>query len=296
MSNTEKVHGDGTFVKGSVCIVDYDAENRNILVRGSSAFGATNFKMSDLISTIKGATFYKETGINLSSNPMVVDFCLIGFAPDQVSKDQGIVYSEIGWFTGTVPPPPPAVGPVKGHSGPYPTYINDSSLNHIMAYWPVLSLAPGSPNTTGGTWEYSPALSISADNNGFNFDGLVPAIRNALTNNITDLPAGFPASGITDAIIYVHCDSGVNRTGAAIISYLLTYGSNIPDIQSPLGTTTPYTMENAQKAALVSAPSNNTPPGGVDINVAQAYCNWRQTGDVDGKLVTDCILTPNQPG
>lgn len=291
-NNTEKVHGDGTFVSGSVCVVDYDATNNNILVRGSSAFGASNFAMSDLTAAITADPNFASTGITLKADPMVVDFCLIGFAPDAVSKDQGIVYSEIGWFTGTVPPAPPATGPVKGHSGPYPTYLNNPSKNHVMVYWPVLSLAPGSPNTAGGTWEYSPALSIGAANDGFNFDDLIPAIKNALTNTVKDMPARFPASTIKDAIIYVHCDSGVNRTGAAIISYLMTYGSHIVPIQHPLGTA-PYTLANAQAAALVSAPSNNTPPGGVDINVAQAYCNWVQTKNLDGELSAICIMTPN---
>lgn len=291
-NNTGKVHGDGTFVPGSVCVVDYDSTNNNILVRGSSAFGASNFAMSDLITAITNDANFTSTGITLQPAPMVVDFCLIGFAPDTVSKDQGIVYSEIGWFTGSVPPAPPPTGPVKGHSGPYPTYINNESKTHIMTYWPVLSLAPGSPNTAGGTWEYSPALSIAAANDGFNFDGLVPAIKNALTNNVAHMPSGFPAGAIQNAIIYVHCDSGVNRTGAAIISYLMTYGSNIAPIQAPLGTA-PYTLVNAQAAALVSAPSNNTPPGGVDINVAQAYCNWSQTRNLDGELSAVCIMTPN---
>jgi len=135
---------------------------------------------------------------------------------------------------------------------------------------------------------------------GYNFGGLVDAVHAALTNQVQLLPSGnntmagnngssndYTGGTITNSIIYVHCDSGVNRTGAVIAAYLMKYGSNLMGtVDQPMpGDFTPatgvplqgYTMCVAQEAANSVAPANDTPntkssaPGGADLQIAMAY-------------------------
>ena len=268
MSTGQKIHGTGQFVSESVRIVDYDSENNNLLVRGSAAFGANNFQISDLVSAIKADEYYKSIGITLGSNPMIVDFCLIGYGPSN-TKDKNIVGAEVQWFDPTRTPP-------SGDSpGTYPICIASSS-GSVMVYWPVLAIGGEPPTTPGGKWDKATAASAeeSIDASGYNFAGLVPAMFNALSNKPSQI-AGFPASTpITNAVVYVHCDSGVNRTGAAVIAYLMQYGSNISAFGVSSQPVAPYhTLQDGQNAALVSPPGNDSPPGGVDQGVSEAYCN-----------------------
>ena len=130
------------------------------------------------------------------------------------------------------------------------------------------------------------------------FAGLIPAIRAALTNNISQLPATFPASisAIKNAIIYVHCDSGVNRTGAAVVGYLMTYGSNLSLFGLKSQPASPYTLSAAQTATNLAPPSDDTtPPGGSDIPVAEAYCNFLSTNNYQAPLAAVCVPLPNEP-
>jgi hypothetical protein len=281
----QKKHGHGNFIKGSVRVVDYDSTSKNILIRGSSAFGAKKFKMSDLISAIEADANFSGTGITLSSNTQIIDFCLIGFFKGH--KDQLIVNTEMGWFT-NMPPT------LNGKGGPYPTYIPATAPStNCMVYWPIQAIGGTPPTSTGGNWNPSPASSIGDGAGDFNYEGLVPAIRAALTNNTNALPS-WSGGEITNAIIYIHCDSGVNRTGAAVCGYLMCYGTNVLEMSLARSTSnTQYTLTQAQKAANSAPPSNDTiPAGGCDIWVAQAYCNYLQTKNIDGTLVKACVPDP----
>jgi len=135
---------------------------------------------------------------------------------------------------------------------------------------------------------------------GYNFGGLVDAVHAALTNNTEQLPAGsntrqgnpgssdtYTGGQITNSIVYVHCDSGVNRTGAVIAAYLMKYGSHLQGngSQQLPGDITPaegvpvggYPMCVAQEAANSAAPQNDTGtssssgPGGADLQIVMAY-------------------------
>lgn len=292
MTTTEKkIHGHGNFIPGSVRVVDYNSYFNNILVRGSSAFGAKTtsgdpFVLSDLTSAIEADENFSSTGITLSANPMVIDICLIGFGSE---KDQKIVESEIAWFADGIPTP-------NGNQGPYPVYISASNSGiapgTTMMYWPIQALGSPMLETVGATWSPSPANSIGpgTDNEGFNYSALVPALWNALQNQTANLPGGTAApQSITNAIIYVHCDSGVNRTGAAVTGYLMTFGSNLAALDLPSTNGVPCTLAKAQAAAERAAPSNDSPPGGVDIPVTQAYCNYIYTKNIDGELIAACL-------
>ncbi|MFD2643450.1 hypothetical protein [Pseudomonas japonica] len=292
MTTTDKkIHGHGNFIPGSVRVVDYNSYFNNILVRGSSAFGAKTeagdpFVIADLIAAIKSDENFASTGITLSANPMVIDFCLIGFGSE---KDQKIVESEIAWFAEGSPTP-------NGNSGPYPVYFSATNsgvaAGTTMMYWPIQALGSSLLQSVGATWNPSPANSIGpgTSNEGFNYSALVPAIWNALQNQTPNLP-GVPATlqAITNAIIYVHCDSGVNRTGAAVAGYLMTFGSNLAALDLPASNGVPCTLAKAQAAAGRAAPSNDSPPGGVDIPVTQAYCNYIYTKNIDGELIAACL-------
>jgi hypothetical protein len=292
-TESRKVHGHGHFQPKSVRVVDYDTANNNVLVRGSSAFGAKGFTMDQLIAAIKVDPNFKSIkGIKLAAKPMVIDFCLIGFVPGH--KDARIVKAELGWFN------PSAIMP-SGGGGPYPNYFQsvDQGNPGVMVYWPIRSLAGGSaPTAAGGTWSTTPKPSIGNSGTDFNFMGLIPAIRNALTNkvvNLPDTPAPFPSSvtSITNAIIYVHCDSGVNRTGAAVASYLMDHGTNVAQMGLPRQQAGPYTLAAAQAAANKAPPGDDSiPPGGADIPVAEAYCNYQATGDFDAALNAACVPDP----
>ncbi len=283
----KKHHGTGNFVPGSVRIIDYDTANNNLLVRGSSAFGAENFTMAALVTAIKADKYYASTGISLADTPMIIDFCLVGFGPPN-HKDKRIVEDEAKWFNATNPPV------LNGSSGPYPVLVPATSGNHLMVYWPILSIGGTVPTAAGGSWSGAHAVdvSIQATNNGFNYSGLVPAIHNALSNNPSKI-SGFPETPIKNAVIYVHCDSGINRTGAAIIGYLMQYGSNISDLGIPALPDSPYhSLQAAQKAAGIYPPVGDSPTGGVDQAVPEAYCNLINTKSVTGPLSQNCVPRP----
>lgn len=317
----KKGHGHGDFISQAVRIVDYDATNNNLLVRGSSAFGAkvkgtgsetdgshsTPFVMADLISAIQNDTNYSSLPAAvqgaITASSMVIDFCLIGFVDGH--KDQRIVNTEANWFSAS----PPAL---NGGSGPYPTYIpsNNNNNSGTMVYWPIQSIGFHAhhllPVAAKDTWPSSPASSIlpGDDNTGFNFAGLVPAIHHALSNQVNKLPGSFPSgiTSITNAIIYVHCDSGVNRTGAAVAGYLMQYGSNlsnpmpasvVPGVTPPASGLPKYQLNQAQSAANANAPGNDSSPaGGADLWVTEAYCNYLATGNVDAALVQWSVPYP----
>ncbi|MFT6053329.1 MAG: hypothetical protein ACJAS3_000031 [Roseivirga sp.] len=285
MSQDQKVHGTGNFVPGSVRIIDFDKNHNNLLVRGSSAFGAENFTMDTFVSTIQSAPNYASLQATCSPTPMIIDFCLIGFGPTN-HKDQRIVTAEEKWFNSKATL-------VNGSRGPYPTCVASTDNTHVMVYWPILSIGGTVPTTEGGSWSTAAAVgpSLLPANNGFDFSGLVPAIRAALTNQTSSIP-GFPSAvtSINNAVVYVHCDSGINRTGAAIISYLMQYGSNISVLGVNSSPAAPYhTLAAAQTAAKVNQPEGNTPVGGVDQGVAEAYCNILNTGSPTTDLPANCV-------
>jgi hypothetical protein len=216
---------------------------------------------------------------------MIIDFCLIGFGPTN-HKDKRIVTAEEAWFDAKAPL-------VNGSEGPYPTCIASTDNNHLMIYWPILSLGGTVPTATGENWESAAAVapSLLPANNGFDFSGLIPAIHAALSSNLSGIP-GLPPSitSIEHAVVYVHCDSGINRTGAAIIAYFMQYGSTISALGIPPNPVAPYhTLQNAQSAAMVDQPEGNTPIGGVDQGVAEAYCNILKTGSPTTDLPANCV-------
>ncbi|NWD71754.1 hypothetical protein HX870_29530 [Pseudomonas gingeri] len=295
-SSGKKIHGDGSFIPGSVRVVDYNTFFNNILVRGSSAFGANiktdePFAISDLVGAIKKDENFSSTGITLAANPMVIDFCLIGFGSD---KDKYIVEAEIKWFTENSTTP-------NGNSGPYPVYFSATNTGvtagSTMMYWPIQALGTELLETVGATWNPSPANSIGTgtDKEGFDYSGLIWAIWNALQGQTANLPnAPSALTSIKDAIIYIHCDSGVNRTGAAVAGYLMNFGTHVAAMNLPSTNGVPYTLAQAQTAANLAPPSNDSsPPGGADIPVAQAYCNYLYTKTLDGELSVACLPASN---
>jgi hypothetical protein len=292
-TSTKKIHGHGNFIPGAVRIVDYDTTTNNVLVRGSSAFGAADFVIGDLVTAIQQDVNYSDltaAGITIGSNPLVIDFCLIGFAPD--SKDNRIVDAETTWFVTETPS-------LNGLSGPYPVYIPStiSGNNGVMVFWPVQAIGGTAPAGAGQPWQVSPENSIGSGTTEFDFSGLIRAVRAALTNTNTGLSAQLPSgTSLENAIIYFHCDSGVNRTGAVATAYLMCYGSNVGAFNLAGKPSVPYTLAAAQNAANEAPPSNNPPEGGCDIPVTEAYCNYLATKQYDADLVAQCVPLTGTPG
>ncbi len=294
MEISEVKHGHGLFQPGSVRVVDYDRVNNNILIRGSSAFGAMNFPTSNvkaLITAIQDDINFKSTGVTLN-NPMIIDFCLIGYGSH---KDEKIVKAEIKWFTGTAPTSMP-----PGNGGLYPFYFHSKAhLNpNTMIFWPVQSIGGLPPDKVSGRWQVLPTPSIEPGSGNCNFAGLIPAIHNVLVNKIGAIPL-LPKNikSIQNAVIYVHCDSGVNRTGAAVVSYLMKYGSNLSALNLSRRTQGGcYSLQQAQIAANLAHPSDDTnPPGGSDIPVASAFCNYEINPDKNkfDALQQNCVPLKN---
>lgn len=293
MNNLQQ--GTGGFISGSVRIVDYSSANTNVLIRGSAAFGASNFQMADLLTAITQDPNFSSLPTSIQKNINnalqqqtslnVIDFCLIGFSAD--SKDQNIVEAEAQWFGGSIPQS-------AGDTPPYPYYLTSPNQDTgTMVFWPVQTFSPN-PCQQGGTWGNPPYPDISIlpsvqEQDGWNFAGLVSTIYAALSNDTADMPStNSPYSGgaITSSIIYVHCDSGVNRTGAAVVGYLMKYGSNILTMSG----VSPYPLAIAQMAANSASPSNDTnPPGGNDIQVAMAYCNYLNNLDPGAPLSANAV-------
>jgi len=80
-------------------------------------------------------------------------------------------------------------------------------------------------------------------------------------------------------VIYVHCDSGVNRTGTFVVLYLLTYGSSM---YGPIAT-----LEDAYNFADEMVP-NNQAPVSTYFPMIQQYCSMINNS---GKL--GCDYTPS---
>lgn len=285
MGTTEKVHGTGNFVFDSVRIVDYDATNNNVLVRGSAAFGGKYknkpFKFSDLVSAVQADANYGEIGFNVSDSFVVFDFCLIGYGPSN-TKDKNIVAAEAEWFGGSG-------SQLNGLYAPgvsYPEIITDGSDGNQMIFWPVQALGPGCPTTTGGHWTNTADVNNTMNTDGYRFKDLPDSLHYVLTNQASKVP-NLGSPDIKNAIIYVHCDSGINRTGAAVISYFTKYGSKIQQYGVP---NEDNTLAEGQTAAQQNQPEGNMPVGGVDQGIAEAYCNYTYSdGNALAKLNANCV-------
>ena len=83
----------------------------------------------------------------------------------------------------------------------------------------------GPPQTATGSliwWPFDPDLNLTS--NGFQFEALLNYAN-------AQLSAAPP-----NTVIYVHCDSGVNRTGTFAIGYLMLWGSSLyPTMSQNLG-------------------------------------------------------------
>ncbi len=182
--------GTGQFNPAAVRIVDFNSTNRNLLVRGTSAFGAqivgtgVAFTVSDLVQAIQNDPNYASTGIQISANPFVIDICLIGFGVG--SNDQEYVASELTWFT-TESPSMPGVP-----DGNYPLYIQSTQPGNsgVMVYWPVNAIGGCPPCSVGGSWPAATASSILPGATNYNFAGLISTIAAALNNQTAQLPQG----------------------------------------------------------------------------------------------------------
>ncbi|OIQ95078.1 hypothetical protein GALL_228830 [mine drainage metagenome] len=304
MSGTQ--HGTGSFIPGSVRIVDYNAACNTLLVRGGAAFGAGNFTdPAQLLAAIEADPHFpavRQAGIDSGKISRLVDICLIGFG--EGSADQAYVAAELDWFTDS----PPAL---DGNQGPYPTLVplrrayqlNGAPLSGAMLYWPVQSLPPPSPDGAGGQWTPpAPGSSISPQRNGpgsgFDFQGLIPALQQILNNYYPALnpllTSGTAAlNDVSNALVYVHCDSGVNRTGAAILAYLMTWGSNLAACGLPHHAGPVAPLAEGLRAVSAILPGNAPPaPGqyGADLPVVQAYGNYLLTGAYNAPLDAEMAL------
>lgn len=189
-------------------LVDYSASTGNLLFRGNLplldpsgppyyyAYDEMNTRMQALTSSIL-------PDFDLT-NYTLLDICLLDNQGDL--EDLQLV---IGNFPGATLP-----------TTQWPPY------QYVTPWMPWVTLGSGTVtvSSTGSYpgnvmwWPFEPGDAEQEGSAGFNFSGLV-AFANTVVN-------ATPALEAQSVVTYVHCDSGVNRTGAFTVSYLLQYGSS----------------------------------------------------------------------
>jgi len=224
-------------------IIDYNATTGNLLVRGNLplyqppstppappypyyfAYDDLNLAISTLLQQKPANTVVPSS---VATNFDLADYQLlvISLLDNQSSNDSVDLEIETGNF--------------------------GANFSNLPTQWPTYNPPAWAPTTILGTGSLEIGVSSSGTtvsqssgcqlvwwpfdsgfnelSSGFQFDGLV---NYASTQLATQAP-----SGLTGTVIYVHCDSGVNRTGAFTTAYLLQYGSSVYPLPPPAPTLT----------------------------------------------------------
>lgn len=231
-------------------IVDYNTTTGNLLVRGNLPlypdmnpppppappyyFAYTELS-SAISSLLQQAPASGVVPANVAQNFNLSNYQLLVISLLDNQGDANDLEIEVGTFSGDFSTLPTQ----------WPTYLSP-------AWIPTTILGNGSLQTGLTTtqssgcqlvwWPFDPLLNELSS--GFQFDNLITFANTQLT---TQAP-----SGSTGTVVYVHCDSGVNRTGAFTTAYLLQYGSSLY----------PSSTTNTLSYALITAgtmPQNQLP-------------------------------------
>lgn len=235
-------------------IVDYDATTGNLLFRGNLpilptcphlyAYHEMNRRMQQLIANLPPSDNAPQN-FDLK-NYNLLDINLLDNQGDYV--DWSLVFAAFGANRAVFP------------QSDWPPYENSSwSPQALLGNDTVLSAS----NVHAGNmvwWPFEPDFNESSG--GFQFNELVTFANTQLTTQ--------PAQGANPMVIYVHCDSGVNRTGTFTVSYLLAYGSNISGPCSSL--------ESAYQTADAMVPQNQAPASTYFPMITQ-YCDSLPNSD-----------------
>jgi len=280
------------FLNTTVNLVDYDPTTGSLLVRGNMPrYQATDgnyyFAYDQILNALQALPNLPVSSSSLS------DYYLFDVSLIDNQGDYDIFCDELAAF-GLIPytQSPPASLPIPfSYWPPYPTSYTPAQIQGTqvqvaasdstcggMVWWPIEPFTLTPPP--------SPNIDFYVDTaGGFQFAGLVEYLNELLTSS-----AALSSPPATPYLIYFHCDSGVNRTGALNMGYFMTYGSYFFNCTS-MTAAEAYANANSIAPGANQSPSQPEIPCANALILAQCYCNYMLTGSPDND-VTECVLPP----
>lgn len=244
----------------TIGVLDFDSNTKNLLIRGNMplqgpddpspsyfAYGALSDAICPLVNPLVSNFDLKDY--------YLVDVSLIDNQGDLIDLNAEFAcFSVVPSDVFTFPPRidwPNAWPPYLEIKNWAPTtqfgtqVMASSTVSYpgSLIWWPVQSC------------ESSANCESNVVSSGYDFVGLVAQIKTLMNT-----------AGSSPKLIYIHCNSGVNRTGAANVSYFLTYGSSIYSSGKPM------TLKESYEKADSLGPRQTPGPG--DEQLVQAYCNY----------------------
>lgn len=258
MSTAAHYHPNITpFDPTTVALVDSDSTSGNLLVCGNmplytASDGQVYFAYDQLSKAIQALSNLPQPFRPFQlSNFGLVDVNLIDNQGDLVD-----LTAELSAFAQNVHSPPFNTWPPYTSRSWTPTTIYGTSVQANkddqypggLVYWPVQACPVNNP-----------PYDIYVDTvPGYEFAKLVDFVNSLLT-----------AKTKPPSVIYFHCDSGVNRTGALKVAYFFKYGSYFFKAS--------MTLQEAFANADSIAPGKQAPSAD-DVQLVQAYCNYVLSG------------------
>lgn len=227
-------------------LVDYNSLTGSFLFRGNLpvllespyyyAYDAMNSQMQQIIGSLPPAA-KAPPNFNLQ-NYNLLNINLLDNQGDY--EDWSVVFQNFGAKVSLFP---------TTDWPPY-SYIKPWKPETLLGNGQVIASATNSYNGNMVWWPFEPGF-VEFEG-GFLVNDLLTFAHTTLYNQLAK-----------PTVIYVHCDSGVNRTGTFVVLYLLAYGSSM---YGPVST-----LEDAYNFADQMVP-NNQAPVSTYFPMIQQYC------------------------
>lgn len=221
------------FIPERVAIVD--TVGTSLLIRGAEPTNVQNkFAYTELVQTLPQVDFHGKT---------FVDVCLIDDIAER--SDWEVEMRAFGQDPSTYPMnnwPPYTFQPDWDPAIPLGATLTypGGTVPGSLIWWPIEGFDKGQ----------SPTVYLTSP--GWDFSGLVHSIHATLK--------------IPDCIVYVHCELGIDRTGASVMGYLMKWKG--------------MTYDQAKAVASTGAPDIKCPDSNY-LNLAKAYA--KTIGVIDAR-------------